>query len=1320
MARIQYILVLAAVQATIPDTTAHKSEKGNYEKNNDGQCVWYGQEGKLNIKYDGPAKPLQDRFKEKLKTSCPEMYEEMETIANQTGSTDILTCCSGDQINAMASQVSQAGALLSRCPSCYRNMKLNWCYMTCWPYHSKFLTVNSTTQSNTSGETLIDKLDYYVHDDYAVGMYDSCKDVVFPMSNSKAIYLMCMPWASLCDPYRLLQSLGLTELSPFVPFDIIYRVLKTNDSKPLGIEEFNPTLIPCNEPISEYLSACSCVDCQRSCPAPPPYLPPPAPWMIGSLDGLTFIITMIIVVFGTAFLVVSYYFIVTRKKERKTRPVFLHGISTTSGIIHGEPNWREKAGFAIETFLKDIFTKWGGFCARHPITVLLVSLVISGGLCAGVIFLKITIDPVELWAAPESRTRLEKNYFDENFGAFYRTEQIIVAAKDMEPFTVNFTDGTSRTYGPVFRKEFVRTVMDLQDRILKAVSEDGTTIKDFCFKPLSPAFEACTVQSVGGWFQDNIDLLDVQYPAGNTGDNFTYLSHIEYCVANPAAPIDLNFGRTSCMAPFGGPVFPYVALGGYLEDGEISSDNENYMAATALVLTFPCINKPTNATYKEAVYTWEKKYLEVILDWEKNIKPTYMEIGYQAERSIEDELNRQGEEDLVTIAISYLIMFVHISLALGDIRSFRTIMMDSKISLGIAGVVVVLLSVMTSIGFYGYIGYPVTLICLEVIPFLLLAVGVDNIFIMVQTHQREQKLPGESHTSHIGRIVGEVGPSMLLSSVSESCCFFLGALSGMPAVKAFALYAGSALVFNFLLQVSAFVALFSLDVKRQEDHRWDILFCIKGTKKEVKSGESVLRKVFKMFYAPVLLNRWIRPIVIVLFFIWTMVSLSFTPQISIGLNQELGFPVDSYMQDYFAYLGKYLAVGAPVYFVVKDTGLNITEADIQKKICGSNGCDTDSVVTQLYLAAQIGNRTYIASPSSSWLDDFYDWLDYGTDSYGLTTPCCRVFRQNGTFCNSLVNAPFACMKCDVTHSIINGSEARWPDQAAFDNYLEFFLEDIPGESCPKGGKAAYASALRTVRNDNDNINVAVSYFNTYHTILKTSEDFYSALKAARIVSDNITLMLNDGDPNGPHSVFPYSIFYVYYEQYLSTWPDVLTNLGVSIGAIFVVTFFLLGMDFISSFIILLVIIMIIIDMFGAMCWWNIELNALSLVNLVTTVGISVEFCAHTVRAFAISREETRLARSKEVLINIGTSVLSGIALTDLSGIIVLAFATSQIFQVFYFRMYLLIVLIGTAHGLIFLPVLLSFIGPSINRAYLMKVQKDELRDTGKGGKTPSY
>lgn len=85
-----------------------------------------------------------------------------------------------------------------------------------------------------------------------------------------------------------------------------------------------------------------------------------------------------------------------------------------------------------------------------------------------------------------------------------------------------------------------------------------------------------------------------------------------------------------------------------------------------------------------------------------------------------------------------------------------------------------LASVICSVGLFGFIGIPATLIIIEVIPFLVLAVGVDNIFILVQTHQREGRRPNESIPEHIGRILGQVGPSMLLTSVSESCCFFLG------------------------------------------------------------------------------------------------------------------------------------------------------------------------------------------------------------------------------------------------------------------------------------------------------------------------------------------------------------------------------------------------------------------------------------------------------------------------------------------------------------------------------------------------------------------
>ncbi|XP_071233775.1 NPC intracellular cholesterol transporter 1-like [Salvelinus alpinus] len=1245
--------------------------EGHYKWVQAQHCVWYGECGKsdkvpgkkYNCNYTGPPIPLPAEGHELLTELCPG-YD----YGNQS------LCCDVQQLLTLQGSLQLPLQFLSRCPACFFNLMNLFCELTCSPRQSLFVNGTQFTNDTAANKTNVVEVQYYIGQTFANAMYNACQDVQAPSINMKALSLLCGKDASDCNATNWIEYMFNINngQSPFPIIPIF------SDVPVSGMIPMNNKTYSCTEGLEDGSGPCSCQDCSQACgpqPVPPPLL---LPWTILGIDAMVVIMWISYVAFLLIFIgaVIGAWCYRKRTIESEYGPILDSNnppCLNNDNIDQVDASCGETLGERFESSLRSLFTRWGSFCVRQPLVVILGSLAVVAACSGGLVYMKITTDPVELWSSPSSQARQEKDYFDSHFGPFFRAEQLIITTTlQSESIYSPYPAGADVPFGAPLDKDVLHQVLDLQtdiENIVASYGDQKVTLKDICLAPLAPFNDNCTILSVLNYFQNSHEQLD-----HSIGDEFfvyaDYHTHFLYCVSAPASLNDTNKLHDPCLGTYGGPVFPWLVLGGY--------DATNYNNATALVITFPVNNYHNDSVNLGKALAWEKEFIGFL----KNYSNPNLTISFNSERSIEDEINRESESDLSTVVVSYAIMFVYISLALGHIHSFRRVLVDSKISLGIAGIVIVLSSVACSLGIFSYAGIPLTLIVIEVIPFLVLAVGVDNIFIVVQTYQRDERMPQEELHQQIGRILGDVAPSMLLSSFSETVAFFLGALSTMPAVRTFSLFAGLAVFIDFLLQISCFVSLLGLDAKRQEGNRLDIVCCVKLPVGQEERTDGFLFHFFKKVYAPFILKEWVRPIVVAVFVGMLSFSIAVTNKVEIGLDQKLSMPDDSYVLDYFKNLSEYLHTGPPVYFVVED-GHDYLSLEGQNSVCGGVGCSNNSLVQQVYTASLISNYTTIGFNPSSWLDDYFDWVK-------PQSSCCRYYTSSGAFCNASV-VDTSCVHC---RSMTPSGKLR-PIEQDFMKFLPMFLSDNPNVKCGKGGHAAYSSAVVLKGNDTS---VGATYFMTYHTILKDSPDFIDAMKMARVLADNITSAMG-------HKVFPYSVFYVFYEQYLTIVYDTVFQLGVSLAAIFAVTTVLLGFELWSGVLVSITIAMILVNMFGVMWLWNISLNAVSLVNLVMSCGISVEFCSHIVRAFSISVKSTRVERAEEALAHMGSSVFSGITLTKFGGILILALSKSQIFQIFYFRMYLAMVLLGATHGLIFLPVLLSYTGPSVNKAKVFAANK---------------
>lgn len=823
---------------------------------------------------------------------------------------DVPVCCTAGQLETLSSNFEQLESLIGACPACRNNFRSFFCQFTCSPEQGTFLNVTSTQTSQ--GKTAVESVDFFVSENYSQGFFDSCKGVQYGNTNG---YAMDFIGGGAKNSSAFLKFLGDKKLVGS-PFQINFPPSTGSTLPPLDTA-------PRHCADDDLLSRCTCIDCLDVCPTIPPVSPPnDGPTChIGNISCLSFILTLTysLAVLGFLLGYVIQTTIRTRREKRYER-VALGADATSPTRTHNRglvgaaslaQNFEDDSlvnqsesrhlgrgaslldpidtvqprQYPLNNMLRRGFYKLGLFTASSPFLTFAIVFVLIGLLNVGWKNFEIETDPVRLWVSPSSESKQQKEYFDEKFGPFYRTEQIFVtsAPRNLESSNNSIISNQTTEIGtkaPVLSWDHLKFWFKVEADIRALASPSGVTLQDVCFKPAGPG-EPCVVQSLAGWFGNDLENYD----------ETSWSTKLESCAHTP----------TDCLPDFQQPLGPQYVLGGV----PLTNDGEKaYLEAEAIVVTY-VVSDSLNLPEQSKAMEWEEVLRDYLSDLsQRSISEVGLEIAFSTGVSLEEEINKSTNMDVKIVVLSYLAMFFYVSLTLGsgaasreedgvigslvdwirnvpklfsrnslasstlsiDSRDIprlfprlpRSLFVGSKFNLGLFGIILVILSVSSSVGLFSFLNVKVTLIIAEVIPFLVLAVGVDNVFILVHELDRQNFLHGPNAatqtyqgpgfsapmsptTSHrspfdsthedvdasslplylpaeerVARTLAKMGPSILLSTITETLAFGLGALVPMPAVRNFALYAAGSVLLNAVLQVTVFMSTLLLDLKRYE------------------------------------------------------------------------------------------------------------------------------------------------------------------------------------------------------------------------------------------------------------------------------------------------------------------------------------------------------------------------------------------------------------------------------------------------------------------------------------------------------------------------
>uniref|UniRef100_A0A914ZEG9 SSD domain-containing protein n=1 Tax=Parascaris univalens TaxID=6257 RepID=A0A914ZEG9_PARUN len=558
----------------------------------------------------------------------------------------------------------------------------------------------------------------------------------------------------------------------------------------------------------------------------------------------------------------------------------------------------------------------------------------------------------------------------------------------------------------------------------------------------------------------------------------------------------------------------------------------------------------------------------------------------------------------------------------------------SKLALACAAIISPIIASITAIGFILLVGLHVNMLVL-ISPFLTLAIGVDDAFLLTNTWMRQRDIALQQNYSPAERlqlVFEKVGAAVAVTSFTNVLGFALGCIAPVPEIQLFCASVSLSMFMDLLFQLTLYSPLHVLlDKSRSVEGKYELV--TKNEKQELTSGQKV-RNFFAtvvQYYAEFMASLWAEMILVGVLIGYLYISIRGILSLRTDMDGSMILPSDSQSNEGIRIMNEvvwpdflginYIIRNPPNFSDPIEYRKFVRMTDDVQSMDNAIGSHANLIWINDYLR-------YLANPGASKLDILFGWSGpEGNDTQAKKTGL---------------------------------------DMSEF----EMFINTDPYTGWKDGVRYKHDSKNRTVITQ---MLYIVGYKGT-----RSLSDKVRLLSACRKISSRYP----------QYNMVPFDTDSQLIDVIIAVPPTTFNTMTFTVAAMGIV-FLAFSANIATAIVATLSVASICSGVLGMLHYWDCYLDPLTMVAVIMTAGLGVDFTAHIVFHYLMNEQHHR-NNAKRIAVAFDGCALSALQ-AGLSTFLVMfpvLFAPVGVYTIIA-KAIVLVVIIGLIHGLVLVPILLA-------------------------------